>query len=94
MNVQELNLKLSNILIDTAKKTFPLKRQKTKRKNKGINGYNKDCAIKRQEYHKAKSKNNRLKTNETHQELVRKSRAYKKEVNKAKAKGRKDFIKS
>ena len=81
---------LSSLLINAARVTFPVKNRK-KRGNK-VEGYDKDCWQARQQYHRAKARHNKKKTDETRENMVNKSKQYKQELNRAKKIERKKFI--
>jgi len=94
MCVQEITTKVNTILLDSAKATFGTIKQVRKKNNrKSMYGYNKECRVKRQEYHKAKQRHNKLKSVESHDILKQKSKLYKKELSKSRADGKKEFIK-
>ncbi len=77
--VHEVTTELNNIIIEAAKKTPPLLRKSggyAKKKSR-IEGYTKECWMKRQEYYRAKNRNNIKKDNKwcKKERLIRKNLA-------------------
>ena len=54
--------------------------------------YDKQCYVSRQEYHKAKHKNNTLKTETSYNDMISKSKKYKQEIKRVQTKEKQDFI--
>ena len=92
--VNETTNELKKVLLDTALKTFPPRSKKfTKKSNSSANlSYDKQCYVARQEYHKAKHKNNVLKTETSYDDMIRKSKKYKQEMKRVQTKEKQDFI--
>jgi len=97
LSVQQITCKLNEIMIKSAKQTFievdvkSNSKQRPRKKSK-YPSYNAECKNKRQQYHKAKHKNNRHSCKENHDEMIRRSKDYKKAVQKAKRESTKDLI--
>lgn len=92
--VSELNDDLKKILIEPALKTFPHKRDKFTKKsnNSNLSGYDKQCYISRQEYHKAKHKNNVERSERSYNDMITKSKTYKQELKRVKGKEQRNLI--
>ena len=54
--------------------------------------YDKQCYASKQEYHKAKHKNNTLKTETSYNDMIRKSKKYKQEIKRVQTKEKQYFI--
>jgi len=82
-DIESIMTSVNEILISSAQKTFPPKAQGNAYKgSRFIENYSKLCQEKKREYNKAKSYHKRMRTAESHTNLVRKSKEYKKEVRK------------
>lgn len=92
--VNESTNELKKILLDTALKTFPTESKKfTKKSNsRTMLTCDKQCYVSRQEYHKAKHRNNILKTETSFNDMIRKSRKYKQETKRVQTKEKQDYI--
>ncbi len=88
ISVQEATSQLNEILLEPASRLPRRPRKVAKRRNKHAN-YSTATRRMRQDYHKAKHKNNIEKTCESKEELKRKSRLYKKELQKVIKKSKK-----
>ena len=95
LTVQEISNDLNSILMCAAKATMSCKKPhvESKTPHKAVNNLSESCKIKRREYYNAKGDNNRLKTTESHTNLVAKSKAYKKELKKDNREKEQSFIK-
>ena len=74
------------IIIEPAYATFPRhgKRKYVKSSNTVTEEwFNRSCWVKRQDYHKAKHRHTREKSEESQKNMVAKSKAYKREISKA-----------
>ncbi len=88
--VQEVTTELNEILLNPA---IRVKRKNEVKKIHKLKCYNHVTRKMRQEYHKAKNRNNKLKTNENMGDLKIKSTAYRKSFNKTAKKSRKELVK-
>ena len=97
MSIECITSELKNILLDTAKITFPAKSRRTKksktRTKRTAPWYTGECRKKRQEYLRARSKNNKQGNDKTKADLLSKSKQYKKEMLKAQREHNKKFKK-
>ena len=88
--VQEVTAELSKILLDPA---IRVKRKNGAKKIHKLKCYNHVTRQMRQAYHKAKSRNNKLKTKESLEDLKIKIKTYRKQFNKSARKSRKELVK-
>ena len=87
---------MKNIFLDPAMKVFPVVRQKRfvkKSNNASEIWFDRSCWMKRQDYHRAKCRHNKLNNESSHNTMIAKSRIYKQELKKAQKRGRVIFIK-
>ena len=89
MTIDEISDKISETLLDSARKTFPTKLSKNNhgRSTKKAAWFSQECRNKRKLYLKAKKRNNICKSEVSREDLKIKSKAYKKEI----AIARRDF---
>ena len=94
LTVQEMSGVLKEILLNPAINVFPKSRRKYVKKsnNTSESWFDRSCWMKRQDYHRAKHKHNKSKSESSHKFMVDKSRVYKQELKKAQKRGRKRFI--
>ncbi len=97
LTVEEINMKITHILLDPALKVFPpnkVRKKYVKYSNKvSKDGYDKACWLSRKDYHKAKHTYNIRKNSVNYSSMLCKSRKYKKELKRVKNKERIDLIK-
>ncbi len=79
LNVNEIVHTINNILLDSAKSTFPGDRKSAFKKNcNPLPGYDGKCLKLRRDYHRARKRFNTSRTTRDHNDMIAKSRVYSK----------------
>lgn len=99
ISVQQITSELNNLVIESARNTFVSNQHSNfKKKNIGkkkkykYDSYNSECRSLRQQYHRAKHRNNVCKCEINHDDMIRKSKEFKKKLNEIKKTNTKNLI--
>ena len=94
---QEITNALCEILLDPALKVFPPKKRKVyvkKSNNKVEKWFDRWCWMKRQDYHRARHRYNKARSESNYSSMLNKSKASREEIKKAKRRKNKSLVKT
>ena len=95
MTIEEVNVRLKNILLEPAMKVFPLKKYRgyvKQSNNASLFGYDNQCWRIRKAYHKARHKYNRRRSKENQKAMIEKSKKYKAELKRVQSKESESWV--